>query len=211
MGAEARMRTRTVGVLLFPDFEPLDVFGPVEAFAIAQVPGEEPGGKSPFRMVAVAERAGPVAMRGGLRAVADHSLADCPPLDLLLVPGGLGTRSEVRNPALLGFIRDQSDRVEVLASICTGAALLGCAGVLSGLEATTNRVAFDWVMGVCPPDIRWNRSQRWVDAGRVATSAGVSAGTDMALHLLERLLAPGAAEATARRMEYRWSPNPAEG
>lgn len=155
----------------------------------------------------VAERPDPVAMTGGIRVLPDCVLQDSPPLDILLVPGGTGTRTEYRNETLLDFIRDQAQRVEVLASVCTGAALLGAAGLLDGIPATTNRLAFDWVESVAG-GAHWDRSIRWADSGRVVTSAGVSAGTDMALHLISRLLGREVAEVAALRMEYRWDPEP---
>ncbi|HET8732365.1 MAG TPA: DJ-1/PfpI family protein, partial [Anaeromyxobacteraceae bacterium] len=184
--------------------EPLDVFGPVEAFVVSEWPGSGPEDPRPFRVLTVAEAKSPLQMRGGVRIVPDHDLTDCPALDVLVVPGGPGTRKEYRNQALLDFIAGRTRSVEVLASVCTGAALLAGAGVLSGLEATTNRRAFDWVASVSPDDVRWDRTRRWVDTGRVVTSAGVSAGTDMALHLVGRFLGDGVARATAERMEYRW-------
>ncbi len=196
--------TRTVGVLIFPGFEPLDAFGPIEACVVAEWPGSKPEDPRPFRVVTVAQALAPVAMRGGARILPDHDLAGCPPLDLLLVPGGPGTRTEYCNSALLKFIAARADVVEVLASVCTGAALLGNAGILSGREATTNRRAFDWVASVSRPDVRWDRTRRWVDAGRLVTSAGISAGMDMALHLVERLVGEEVAQAAAVRMEYRW-------
>ena len=196
--------TRTVGLLLFAEFEPLDAFGPVEAFVIAEWPGSSPGDPRPFRVVTVAERLAPVPMRGGVRVVPDHDLSTCPPLDVLVVPGGPGTRTEYRNAKLLEFIRARAEAVEILCSVCTGAALLGSAGVLAGLDATTNRRSFDWVESVSPRDVRWDRTRRWVDAGRIATSAGVSAGTDLALHLVARLAGEEVAVAAAARMEYRW-------
>ncbi len=205
------MNVRTVGLVLFPGFEPLDAFGPVEVFAVAEAPGEPaaaaggpPPGTPLFRVIAVAESRGEVPMRGGPRVVPDFDLGSCPRLDVLLVPGGVGTRLEVRNGALLEFLRARSAEAELTASVCTGAALLGAAGLLSGREATTNRRAFDWVVSVCPSDVRWNRRARWVDDGRVVTSAGISAGTDMALHLVQRLSHEEVALAAARRMEYRW-------
>jgi transcriptional regulator GlxA family with amidase domain len=200
----SKRTTRTVGVLLFPDFEPLDAFGPVEAFVIAEWPGSAAQDPRPFRVITIAEGLAPVAMRGGVRVAPDHDLAGSPALDVLLVPGGPGTRTEHRNRALLDFIRARAAAVEVLASVCTGAALLANAGVLEGLEATTNRRAFDWVVSASPRGVRWDRTRRWVDAGRVVTSAGVSAGTDMALHLVARLAGDEIARAAATRMEYRW-------
>lgn len=202
-------RTRTVGLLLFPGFEPLDAFGPVEAFVISEWPGARLDSPRPFKLVTVAAQAEAVAMRGGTLVLPDCDVASCPALDVLLVPGGTGTRTEYRNRELLDFIAARAPSLEVLASVCTGAALLGAAGALDGLPATTNRRAFDWVVSVSPPSVRWDRESRWVDAGRVVTSAGVSAGTDMALHLVERLAGPEVAEEAARRMEYRWERSPA--
>jgi len=191
-------------MLLFPGAEPLDVFGPVEAFVVAEWPDSQPKDPRPFRVLTVAQTLAPLAMRGGARILPDHDLAGCPPLDVLVVPGGPGTRTEYRNDALLRFIAARAGEVDVVASVCTGAALLGGAGVLSGLAATTNRIAFEWVVSVSPSEVRWDRARRWVDSGHVVTSAGVAAGIDMALHLVERLAGEGVALATAQRMEYRW-------
>jgi transcriptional regulator GlxA family with amidase domain len=185
------------------------VFGPVEALIIARFPGQDEEPPFPFRILTVAERAEPVVMTGGPRVVPDHALEDCPQLDILLVPGGRGTRTEYQNNRLIDFIRRRAKDVEVLASVCTGAALLGRAGVLAGVPATTNRRAFEWVVSVAP-EARWSRTVRWSEAGRVVTAAGVSAGTDMALHLVARLLGPEVASASARRMEYAWNPDPRE-
>jgi len=200
------VKTWTMGVLLFPGFEPLDAFGPIEALVIAEWPSARPDDPPPFRVLTLAQGTAPVAMRGGVRVVPDHALSGSPPLDLLLVPGGPGTRSEYANPALLRFIAETARSAEVVCSVCTGAALLACAGVLSGLPATTNRRAFDWVVSVSPTDVAWDRNRRWADAGKAVTSAGVSAGVDMALHLVTRLIGGEAARTAASRMEYRWEP-----
>lgn len=194
-----------VGLLVFPGFEPLDLFGPVEAFSIARLPDESEA----FRLVNVAASREPVAMSGGLKVLPDYTFADCPQVEILLVPGGMGTRKLVDDAATLAFIRRQSEGAEVVASVCTGAALLGRAGLLDGLPATTNRRAFEWVQSVAP-GARWDQTVRWVDNGKVITSAGVSAGTDMALYLVARLLGQEVAEAAALRMEYRWDSDPTD-
>src|SRR5207302_9274013 len=138
--------------------------------------GAKPDEPRPFRPLTVAESAAPVAMSGGTRVLPDHDFAGCPRLDLVLVPGGIGTRTAHRHRPLLEFIAARAAAAEVAASVCTGAALLGSAGLLAGVAATTNRRAFDWVISVSPADVCWDRQSRFVDAGRVATSAGVSAG-----------------------------------
>jgi transcriptional regulator GlxA family with amidase domain len=186
------MAQKTVGVLLFPDFELLDVFGPLEAFGHA---------KDWFRLVTVAETPGPVASAQGPRAVADCGLDDCPALDIVLVPGGVGTRREVNNRALVDWIARQARRAETMTSVCTGAALLARAGVLDGRRATSNKRAFAWVMEQ-GPKVDWVRQARWVDDGSVVTSSGVSAGIDMALHLIGRIAGHTVRDEIATRMEY---------
>jgi transcriptional regulator GlxA family with amidase domain len=188
------MAQKTLGVLLFPEFELLDVFGPLEAFGHA---------KDWFRIVMVAERPGAVTSSQGPRAVADHGFADCPPLDILLVPGGMGTRREVDNPVLVDWIARQARGAETTTSVCTGAALLARAGVLDGRRATSNKRSFAWVTAQ-GPKVDWVRQARWVDDGTVVTSSGVSAGIDMALHLIGRIAGPAARDEIATRMEYEW-------
>jgi transcriptional regulator GlxA family with amidase domain len=188
------MAQQTLGVLLFPEFELLDVFGPLEAFGHA---------REWFRIVTVAEQAGPVTSAQGPRAVADHGFADCPPLDVLLVPGGMGTRREVDNRALVEWIARQARTAQTTTSVCTGAALLARAGVLDGRRATSNKRAFGWVTEQ-GPKVHWVRQARWVDDGTVVTSSGVSAGIDMALHLIGRVAGPAARDEIATRMEYEW-------
>lgn len=191
---------RTLGVLLFPGFELLDVFGPLEAFGNLRV-------REHFAVTTVATAAGPVASAQGPVAVADHGLDDCPRLDLLLVPGGMGTRREVENERLLGWLRARAADAEIVMSVCTGAALLARAGLLDGVPATTNKRAFDWVV-TQGPRVDWRRRARWVDAGARVTSSGVSAGTDMALAVIARLVDVETAEQLARIMEWTWHRDP---
>jgi transcriptional regulator GlxA family with amidase domain len=193
------MAQKTLGVLLFPEFELLDVFGPLEAFGHA---------KDWFRIVTVAERPGPVTSSQGPRAIADHGFADCPRLDMLLVPGGMGTRREVGNAAVIDWIARTARGAETVTSVCTGAALLARAGVLDGRRATSNKRAFAWVVDQ-GPKVDWVRQARWVDDRNVVTSSGVSAGIDMALHLIGRIAGTTARDEIATRMEYEWHSDPA--
>ena len=194
-------RGRTLGVLLFPAFELLDVFGPLQAFGNIRL------GDDRWRMVTIAERAGAVESAQGPRAVADATLGECPPLDGLLVPGGLGTRKEVANEPLLDWIRRRSEQASIVASVCTGAALLARAGVLDGRRATTNKFSFSWVVEQ-GPKVEWVREARWVEDGKFATSSGVSAGIDLALRLIEKTSGTEAAERVATGMEYDWHRDP---
>ncbi len=188
--------SRTVAALLFGGFELLDVFGPLEAWGIL-------GRQGACRVVTVAERAGPVASAQGPSAVADYDLAESPRVDVLLVPGGIGTRREATNAPLLAWLRDRASEAELITSVCTGAALLARAGLLDGRRATTNKLSFAWVVGQ-GPRVEWVKEARWVEDGNVFTSSGVSAGIDMTLAAIARTAGAEAAEQVATRMEYAW-------
>lgn len=185
---------RTIGIVLFPRFELLDVFGPAEMFGRLS---------EHFRLVMIGESAGRIASNQGAAAHADVAFADCPPLDLLLVPGGMGTRDEVRNPVLVAFLKEQAARAEWVLSVCTGAALLACAGLLDGKRATTNKRAFEWVV-TTGPEVQWVKQARWIEDGKFFTSAGVSAGMDMALAVIAKLCGSAVAEQAAVETEYDW-------
>lgn len=191
-------RKRRLGTLLFPHFETLDVFGPLQIF-----------GSAPdlFEIVTVAQTPGAVTSTQGQAVIAAAGFADCPPLDLMLVPGGIGTRGLVDDSAHIGWIEARSRHCELTMSVCTGAALLARAGVLDGLRATTNKRAFEWVVAQGPA-ARWLPRARWVDSGRVVTAAGVSAGIDMALAVVARLGGVELAERLALHAEYEWHDDP---
>ncbi len=192
---------KKVGALLFEGFELLDVFGPLEAWGKLAAGGG-------WEVVTAAESAGVVTSAQGPKAVADYSLAECPKLDVLLVPGGIGTRKQVVNGALLEWLKQRSGEAERVTSICTGAALLARAGLLDGLRATSNKASFAWVAEQGPA-VRWIRQARWVEDGRFVTSSGVSAGIDMTLSVIARVAEPETAERIAVYMEYDWHRNPA--
>ena len=187
---------RTIGVLLFEGFELLDVFGPCEAYGIRDLEGA-------FRIAMVAQKAGPIASAQGPRAVAEFGFDDCPRLDVMLVPGGIGTRREVYRTALISWLRARAEQAELVTSVCTGAALLAAAGLLDGHRATTNKRSFAWVQSQ-GPQVKWVKQARWVEDGKFATSSGVSAGIDMALAIIARLVGVEAAEKAATSMEYEW-------
>ncbi|WP_442680460.1 DJ-1/PfpI family protein [Sphingomonas sp. ASY06-1R] len=188
---------KRIGIILFDQFETLDVFGPV------QMLGRLPD----YRLVAITQDGGPVTSSQGLATVAHFSFATAPQLNIVLVPGGMGTRKEVENPVLLNFLRTQSAGADYVTSVCTGSALLAKAGILDGRSATTNKVAFDWVAGQSDK-VAWQRHARWVEDGTFLTSSGVSAGTDMALALVAKLYGREAADKTAREAEYVWNDDP---
>lgn len=200
---DAAPRPRRVGILVFDDVEVLDACGPYEVFSVA---GRRHG-LEPFAVRLVAERAGPVVARNDLRLLPHHTVDDCPPLDILLVPGGFGTRREVHNGRLISWIRDRAAQAELVLSVCTGAILLGKAGLLDGLRVTTHHLALDLLREVAPAAIV-DPSRRVHDNGRVIVSAGVASGIDMSLHVVGRLLGPELAEEAAAYMEYRWERGP---
>jgi transcriptional regulator GlxA family with amidase domain len=194
-----------VGILLFEDVEVLDFCGPFEVFATAALPPAEQGGEETrlFRPLILAERPETIRCRGGLLVVPHHTLADHPPLDITLIPGGYGTRRERDNPVVLDWIRRQHAGGALTTSVCTGAFLLAALGLLDGQKATTHWETIPWLRQAHPLiDVR--DDARIVDLGPIVTSAGVSAGIDMALHLVRRLHGEEVARRTARDMEYDW-------
>ncbi len=183
-----------LAALVFPGFELLDLYGPLEMFGMLR---EE------LSITLVAENTGMVAATQGPKAVADASFATEKHFDILLVPGGLGTRREVDNGALTGWLRQAAEQARLVTTVCTGAALLARTGLLDGLKATTNKAAFRWVESQGPA-VKWQAKARWVEDGKYLTSSGVSAGMDMALAAIARLFDIEKARAIARYAEYRW-------
>ncbi len=192
-------KTRSLAILLFNDAEVLDFCGPFEVFSVASRQTDPLA----FNVFTVAEKMDAITARNGLSVNPDHSLADCPKPDVFLVPGGMGTRKEINNGPLIEWIKRTADGAELVLSVCTGALLLGKAGLLDGLDATTHHVAFDRLREIVPRTTV-HEDRRFVDNGKVITSAGIAAGIDMSLHVVGRLLGADAAAETARHMEYPW-------
>jgi len=190
----AAQKSRTIGIVLYPRFELLDVYGPAEVFG--NLPGK-------LKVVMVAEKAGPVASTQGPQGVADYGFEDCPPLDLILVPGGFGTIAELKNQKLLDWLRSRSEQAELTMSVCSGSSLLAGAGLLDGRRATSNKQYFSFAT-TRAPNVQWVKEARWVDDGNIVTSSGVSAGIDMSLHVIERLFGTETAERIANATEYQW-------
>ena len=186
---------RSVAFVLFNGAEELDFVGPWEVFTMlnAVAPGE-------VAAFTVAETAGIVNCAKGLKVVADHSFASCPPADIILIPGCGGTRTERDNPAMLEFVKRMDAKAEFTTSVCTGALVLQSAGLLKGLRATTHWGAIELLKR--PGDCEVLEDARFVDNGRIITASGVSAGIDMALHLAGRIWGPEVAMKTQKAMEY---------
>ena len=195
---------RTVGILIFPEVEILDFCGPFEVFASAAAPNASGGkGTKLFHVLTIAEGSEVVACRGGLLVQPHHTLANHPPLDIVVIPGGYGTEQQRENPAVLRWIARQRQGGALTTSVCTGAFLLGAAGLLDGRQATTH---WSTIAGLraAHPATNVREDARVVDEGEIITSAGVSAGIDMALHVVRRLHGQEIARLTARDMEYDW-------
>ncbi|WP_328935030.1 MULTISPECIES: DJ-1/PfpI family protein [unclassified Streptomyces] len=194
--------TLTIGVLLFDDVEELDVVGPWEVlgFWASHI------ASTPVRMLAVGPEAGVVRGSKGLGLIADHTATDVPAFDVLVHPGGNGTRALVKDSAHLEWLRHLHTQGTVLASVCTGSLVLAAAGLLAGRPATTHRDYLDRLAKIDPSvDVRTR--DRYVDDGDIVTSAGVSAGIDMALHLVARYGGAEAGELTRAGIQYE-APEP---
>jgi transcriptional regulator GlxA family with amidase domain len=205
----ATQTIRRVGVVLFEGFTVLDVYGPVQAFASCREPNSGIPPKRWFEIFTMAEQPGVVKASEGPPSYAEYSFADAPAYDIVLIPGGFGTRTAVNDAAFLKQLAEVSRRAAVTATVCTGSALLARTGLLDGRPATSNKIAWDWVVQQ-GPRVKWQRRARWVDDGDIVTSSGVSAGIDMALSLIARLHGRDMALASARNMEYRWHEDAAD-
>lgn len=195
------IKQRHVAILIFDDVEVLDFTGPFEVF---NVTGEviDP---APFNVYTVAETSEPIKARGKLSINPHYSFDNCPLSDILLIPGGQGTRRLLNNADLLEWIKMQAESVEFLLSVCTGSLLLGKAGLLDGLEATTHHTAFDLLREVAP-NTTIHEDRRYVDNGKIITSGGISAGIDMSLYVVANLLGEEKLQVTLDEMEYAWTP-----
>lgn len=191
---------KNVAILIFDEVEVLDFCGPFEVFSVAGRGSE----LTPFNVYTVAQTGGPVNARNNLSVNPAHTLSDCPPPDILLVPGGYGTRREMHNAELIDWIGRRAADAELLLSVCTGALLLAKAGLLDGLSATTHHGAME-LLRETAPKTSVLPAERIVDNGKIILSAGVSAGIDMSLYVVGRLLGMQEAEETARYIEYDWS------
>lgn len=189
---------RNVAILLFDDVEVLDFAGPFEVFAVT----DELRGHDTFNVFTIADRPGTVRARNGLKIVPDYTLDRCPAPHVLIVPGGFGTRALLQKAALLEWLRNRARAAELVMSVCTGALVLAQAGLLDGLRATTHHECFGLLRELAPRT-EIVETERFIDNGTLLTAAGISAGIDCSLHVIERLLGAEAADATARYMEYR--------
>lgn len=229
-------KTFSIGILVFDDFEPLDVWGFIEAFSVSRHLGDSynSGRPYPFKISLIANANSSdvkhkkhflVKSYNGPRVAVDYfrDKALDAHFDVLMIPGGHGVRSILKSidkskidgelkasqslTDLLNWIKAMKEKVSIVTSVCTGAAILASTGLLDGRPAATNHQAFSWVASF-GEDVLWDNVSRWVDDGKYVTSAGVSAGIDMAFHLVARLTGRANAEAAVRVAEYDWHRDP---
>lgn len=198
---------RRVGVVLFDGFTVLDPYGPIQAFGSCLQ--NEPDGKRfcMYQMFTLGMQTGLVQSSQETATQVDYCFEDAPPRDILLVPGGPGTRKLVNDEAFINSLKQASERSTITATVCTGAALLARTGLLDRRPATSNKMAWDWVIQQGPL-VDWQKEPRWVDDGTIITSGGVAAGMDMTLALIARLNGHQTAVMAARFMEYVWNQDP---
>ena len=189
---------RNVAILLFDDVEVLDFAGPFEVFAVAN----ELHQADAFHTFTLTLKPGTVRARNGLKILPDFTLENCPTPQVIVIPGGAGTRPLMHMPALHEWLRVKSRAAEVVMSVCTGSLILGRAGLLDGLRATTHHHTFA-ELRLAAPNTEVVETERFIDNGKVITSAGISAGIDASLYVVARLLGEDAATRTAEYMEYR--------
>ena len=194
---------KSVAILLFEDVELLDFAGPYEVFSSVHKPPERK--LRLMDVVTVAATMAPVTCANGLVVQPDHDLENCPISDILLIPGGAGTRTAVNNPVIMDWLAQQAKFAELLTSVCTGSFLLAKLGVLNNKQATTHWAGIS-SLRKNHPAVNVQENVRWTADGNVYTSAGVSAGIDMALHIVQQIYGAEIANETARWIEYDYWP-----
>ncbi len=189
---------RKLGILLFDDVELLDFAGPYEVFAVAN----ELHDHSLFDVFTLSGDGGDIRTVHGLKLSPDYSTENSPPIDILVIPGGDGTKAVIQKQALLGWIHDTYKQSEITFSVCSGARIPAILGLLDNTEFATHHAVVDDVMAIAPKSI-YRKERRFVDNGRLMTAAGISAGIDLSLYILEKLHGTRVKEQTMRYMEYQ--------
>lgn len=196
------MRKRSVAILIYPDVEVLDFAGPFEVFSVASQLHEH----RYFDVSLVGADHAPLACINGMSVCANRAYGELPAPDVLVIPGGDGSRAALNEETLMNWVDGAAVRAELVLSVCSGARLLAALGHLRELEVTTHQQVFDSIEEL-EPTARLRRDVRFVDTGRIVTSAGISAGIDASFHVVARLLGASVALRAAEYMEYHWVPD----
>lgn len=202
--------TKRVGIYIYPEVEVLDFAGPYEVFNTASrvYARLHPQSPVPFSAKLIAATRDSVLARGGMQIIPDYHIADHPPLDIMIIPGGV-IDQEILREDLSQWIRTLLPSAEIIASVCTGSFILAQAGLLENLSATTHWEDLDEFSELFP-NVDPKENVRWVEQGKILTSAGISAGIDMSLRIVAKVGGQELAELTARQMDYRWQENPGD-
>lgn len=195
------LERRNVAILLFDDVEVLDFAGPFEVFSVTA----ELNAYKPLLVYTVAEEQRTITAKNGLRVIPDYTLHEAPKPDIIVIPGGIGSKTVITRPKVIAWLQNASREAELTISVCTGARILAKAGLLEGLHATTHQAALEDMRQMAPTttwaDGDW-QDTRFVDNGHIITAGGISAGIDASLHVIAKLLGRDKARATAEYMEY---------
>ncbi|HEY3249932.1 MAG TPA: DJ-1/PfpI family protein [Ignavibacteria bacterium] len=194
------MKNRNLGILIYNDVEVLDFAGPFEVFNAAN----EVHGENIFNVFTIAETSEAISARNGLKVIPDCSINTCPALDILLVPGGNGRKFQMNNPVITGWIKKVFDDLELLLTVCTGVFIAGKAGVLNVKEATTHHGSYE-EFGKNFPNINLVKYVKYVDSGKIVTSGGISAGINMSLFVIDKLIGENLGKKIAEHMEYDYN------
>ncbi len=195
---------KTIGIFIFNDIEILDFCGPFEVFSVARLDElKRLETTSPFEVKLIAQTIERIITTGGMKALPDYDFDTCPKLDILIVPGGIGTRKLMYDENILSFVKQKAKEVELLSSVCTGSLILANAQLLNGFEATTHWKSLQRFEDEFK-DVNVNWNKHFVEDGNIITSAGISAGIDMALHIVKRYFGERVSRNTAKHMEYRY-------
>jgi transcriptional regulator GlxA family with amidase domain len=196
---EQVQQTRNVAIFIYENVEVLDFTGPFEVFIVGSNRGKD------FNVYTVAEQEHPVIALGNLSVNPSYTIHNCPPPDVLIIPGGWGSRKEMNNTTLTNWISNVSSHAELVLSVCTGALILAKTNLLEGLKITTNRLAINELREVAPQSAIILEDVQYIDNGKIILSAGISAGIDMSLYVVGKLLGEGRALETAKLMEYNYN------
>ena len=195
---------KTIGIFIFNDIEILDFCGPFEVFSVARLDElKRLETTSPFEVKLIAQTIEPIITTGGMKVLPDYDFDTCPKLDILIVSGGMGTRKLMYDENVLNFVKQKAKEVELLSSVCTGSLILANAQLLKGIEATTHWKSLQRFEDEFK-DVNVNWNKHFVEDRNIITSAGISAGIDMALHIVKRYFGERVSRNTAKHMEYKY-------
>ena len=188
---------KNVGIYLFNKVELLDFAGPYEVFSTTS----ELNDHKVFKVFTISEDGGAIKSVNGLIVIPDYSFDNHPKIDILIIPGGEGTKNEIKKKKVMEWVNKTQGSAEIMATVCSGARIPAVLGLLDGLEATTHQSVIDDVKKLAP-NVTINHTKRFIDNGKIMTSGGISAGIDLSLHIVKKLCGEDTAQKTMEYMEY---------